>query len=104
MTPATPWLRPGDGYLTIAVSARPASRKRGLLRCLPAGPVIGLLSAPEKGRANRELIEFMAETLDVPASTVSIARGQGARQKVVRVETSVPHELARKLAKLAGLP
>jgi uncharacterized protein YggU (UPF0235/DUF167 family) len=35
---------------------------------------------------------------------VSIARGQGARQKVVRVETSVPHELARKVAKLAGLP
>jgi uncharacterized protein (TIGR00251 family) len=92
-----PWLRLGDGYLTVEISARPGSGKRGLLRISATGPVVGLAAAPEKGRANRELIEFMAEILHVPASAVSILRGQGARQKVIRIETAVPQALAARI-------
>ena len=66
MTPELPWLRIGDGYVTVEINARPASRKRGVLKTQPSGPVIGLIAAPEKGRANRELIEFMAEVAGVP--------------------------------------
>ncbi len=102
MTPEVPWLRIGDGYLTVEISARPASRKRGVLKAPPSGPVIGLLSAPEKGRANRELIEFMAEVAGVPASAVSIIRGQGARKKVIRVETPAPQAVAAKLCELVS--
>jgi uncharacterized protein len=61
-----------------------------------------LASAPEKGRANRELIEFMAEILDVPVSAVSIVRGEGARQKVIRIETAAPRALAAKLVDLSN--
>jgi uncharacterized protein YggU (UPF0235/DUF167 family) len=92
-----PWLRVGDGYLTIEIGARPASARRGLLRIAATGPVIGLGSAPEKGRANRELVEFVAQLLDVQVSAVSVIRGHGARHKVLRIETATPHALEGKL-------
>jgi uncharacterized protein len=97
-----PWLRLGEGYFTVEVSARPGSGKRGFLRTRPSGPVVALTSAPEKGRANRELIEFIAEILGVPTAAVSIINGQGARQKVIRVETASPQAMASKLAALAN--
>jgi uncharacterized protein len=96
------WLRLGEGYFTVEVSARPAAGKRGLLRTRPSGPVVALTAAPEKGRANRELIEFIAEILGVPTAAVSIIKGQGARQKVIRVETASPQAVAAKLVALAN--
>jgi uncharacterized protein YggU (UPF0235/DUF167 family) len=99
---ASPWLRLGAGYLTVEISARPASAKRGLLRISATGPVVGLAARPEKGRANRELIEFIAELLDVPASTVSVIRGHSTRQKVLRIETPIAQALAAKLMALAN--
>jgi len=70
------------------------------LRIGPAGPIVALHSAPEKGRANRELIEFVAEVLGVSPAAVSIIKGHGARRKVVRVETSSPQTMAEKLLEL----
>ena len=99
-TPELAWLRIGDGHVTVAINARPASRKRGLLKTQPSGLLIGLIAAPEKGRANRELIEFMAEVAGVRASAVSIIKGQGARKKVVRVETPAPQTAAAKFREL----
>lgn len=99
---ASPWLRVGEGHLTVEVSARPASAKRGLLRISATGPVIGLAAAPEKGRANRELIEFIADLLDVPASAVSVIRGHSARQKVIRIESASPRALGAKLLELTN--
>ncbi len=66
----------------------------------PTGPVVTLNSAPEKGKANRELIEFIADVLGVPAAAVAIIKGQGVRHKVVRVETSSAHAIAAKLVEL----
>ena len=96
-----PWVQVGANHLTIQVSVRPASRKRGVLRIDPAGPVVGLLSPPEKGRANRELIEFMAKLLDLRPSSLSIVKGQSTRQKVIRAASSAPQELASTLARIS---
>jgi uncharacterized protein YggU (UPF0235/DUF167 family) len=98
--PLSPWLRLGDDYLTVEISARPGSGKRGLLRTRPTGPVVALASAPEKGRANRELIEFIADLLDVPASAVSVIRGHSARQKVIQIESAAAQALGAKLIEL----
>lgn len=97
-----PWLRLGEGYFTVELSVRPAAGKQGFLRSRPTGPVVGLNSAPEKGRANRELTEFIAELLDVPTASVSIIKGQGARHKVIRVEASSAQTMAFKLVALAN--
>lgn len=41
--------------------------------------------APEDGRANKALIEFLADELDVPKSVLTLASGHTARLKTVRI-------------------
>lgn len=95
-------MRLGKDFLSIELSVRPGAGRRGFLRIRPIGPVVALNSAPEKGRANQELIEFIAEVLDVPAAAVSIIKGHSARQKVVRVETASPAAVAARMLELAN--
>jgi len=46
----------------------------------------GLNAAPVDGAANAELIEVLADALDVPKRAVSIVGGERSRQKRVRVD------------------
>jgi uncharacterized protein (TIGR00251 family) len=51
------------------------------------GVILARVSAPPvDGRANDALRKLVAKALGVPPSTVSVVRGQGAREKVVRVD------------------
>lgn len=70
---------------TIRVRVKPNSR----IRCLTEVDgtwVARVKSPPVDGKANRELIELVAEHFGVPRSRVSIRRGAGARFKSVQIE------------------
>ena len=43
-------------------------------------------SAPEKGKANKELIKLMADYLSLPPSRIRIIRGLNSRNKSLRIE------------------
>lgn len=60
-------------------------------------------AVPEQGKANKALVKLMAATLGVPAGTVSIASGDTARLKTVRVHASAEHagQLVEKLGEIA---
>lgn len=94
------WLRTGPDFVTMEILARPGSQRRGVLRIEARGPVIGVTAAAEKGRANAELIELIAELAQVPRAAVSILRGDTARAKVIRIASQAPSELARRLGML----
>ena len=67
------------------------------LKVIPNAPrneVVGWLGAALKvkvhapaleGRANDELLDFLAETLGVPRRDVTLLRGDKSRQKLVRI-------------------
>ena len=40
---------------------------------------------PEKGEANKKVIELLADFFDVPKSKIKIVRGQTSREKEVEV-------------------
>ena len=42
-------------------------------------------SAPEKGKANREVIELLAEYFDVPQNGVLILSGHTAKRKLIEI-------------------
>ncbi|MCX8159496.1 MAG: DUF167 domain-containing protein [Candidatus Saccharicenans sp.] len=44
-----------------------------------------LTSAPEKGRANQELLELLSGYLGLPVSRLKIIRGEKSRVKLVEV-------------------
>jgi len=100
---ATPWMRVSVAEVTIEVVARPGASQRGVVRATPDGLVIRLNSAPEKGNANIELIEYLAKQLRVPRSAVMIARGKTSRRKTIRIVTHQPPKVAARLRSLAKL-
>lgn len=46
---------------------------------------IGIISEPEKGKANKELIKKISKHFDVPKSNVRIVSGEKSRKKLVEV-------------------
>ncbi len=79
------WLHPqGDVLLADVLVSTRASRTRimgvhdGRLKVQVAAP-------PVDGQANKALIRFLAETLDVPRAQLEIVGGHANRRKTVRL-------------------
>ncbi len=47
--------------------------------------VVGVMSRPEKGKANREIIEKISGYFGVPKSAVKITSGAASRKKLIEV-------------------
>ena len=52
---------------------------------------------PANGRANAAVVELLAGVLGVPARTISVFSGHGARDKLVEVAGIAPDEVDRRL-------
>lgn len=63
-----------------------------------------LAAPPVDGKANRELMRFLAEELDVPVASVMIVGGQTGRHKVVHITGLTPHEVSTRLGLSEGMP
>jgi uncharacterized protein (TIGR00251 family) len=59
---------------------------------------VRLGAQPERGKANKELLRFLAKELGLPRKAVELAAGQTSRHKRVRL----PGAAAGKLKRLAG--
>ena len=56
-----------------------------------------LAAPPVDGKANKELLRFLAETLGVPARALELVSGQTGRRKVVRVAGLPPNVVQARL-------
>jgi uncharacterized protein len=70
----------------LAVKVRPRSKSPGVEKVGEGEFLVRVLSAPEKGKANREVIERLAGYLDIAPSRLKIVRGGTSSLKTVRVE------------------
>jgi uncharacterized protein YggU (UPF0235/DUF167 family) len=52
---------------------------------------------PEDGRANAAVVQLLADTLGVPARTISVVSGHGARDKLIELSGIAPEEIERRL-------
>ena len=71
--------------ITFAVRVQPRAKRSAVVGELGEALKIALTAPPIDGRANEACIEFLAELLGVPRSSVAIISGHGSRNKVVRV-------------------
>jgi uncharacterized protein len=71
--------------VSFAVKVHPRARKNGLTGSVGDALKVSLTTPPVEGRANEACVEFFAELLKVPRSSVTIASGQSSRNKVIRV-------------------
>jgi uncharacterized protein (TIGR00251 family) len=100
-SPSSSWITLGDGFVTIEIVARPSASRQGIVRLDPRGLVIALNSAPDRGKANDELVDFLARTLKVARGTIEIVRGQTSRRKTVRIGPCDTTAVAARLDALA---
>ena len=69
----------------IWVTARPQSKKQQLKMTAPGEYVISFPDPARDGKANRKVIEILAEHFAVPKSAVRIILGQRNRKKLIQV-------------------
>ena len=95
--PDSPWMRVSIDEVVIEVTARPGASQRGIIGVTGERLVIGVNSRPEKGKANDELIEYLARETRVPRSALLIVRGETSRRKTIRIVTHEPTRVSSRL-------
>jgi hypothetical protein len=71
----------------LTVKAQPRAKAPGVEELGPDRFRVRVRAAPDKGRANAEIIERLAAHLGVPPSRLTIVRGATSSQKLLRLET-----------------
>ncbi len=54
---------------------------------------------PEKGKANRELVEFLSERLGLRKDAVTVIRGETSHNKIILIEGLTEAEIGQRLAR-----
>jgi uncharacterized protein len=86
----------GDG-VAFAVKVHPRAKKNAITGELGDALKLSITAPPIDGRANEACIEFFAKLLKVPRSSVTIASGEGSRNKVVRVAGLTAEQVQERL-------
>jgi uncharacterized protein (TIGR00251 family) len=82
---------------TFAVKVHPHAKKNAVTGELGDALKLSLTAPAVDGLANRACIEFLANLLKVPRSSVTIASGQTSRRKVIRVAGLAAEEVRKAL-------
>lgn len=77
----------------VRVRVVPGARSSAVVGRHGDGWKVRLTAAPERGRANRALLELLAEQLGVRADALRLVAGHAARDKIVEVEGISADEL-----------
>ena len=73
--------------MRISVRVTPGAAKPGIYRIEDREFKVKVKSPPEKGKANKEVIERLAKFFNVSKSRVSIISGHTSRKKTVEIKS-----------------
>jgi uncharacterized protein (TIGR00251 family) len=82
---------------TFTVRLHPRAKKNAITGELGDALKLSLTAPPLEGRANSACIEFLADLLKLPRSSITIAAGQTSRNKIIRVSGMSAAELEARL-------
>mgnify|MGYP001203800331 CR=1 FL=1 len=60
---------------------------------------IHLTETPAEGRANAQLIDFLADLLEVDSSQIAIVAGENSPNKIISVDGVSPAQIEQRLAR-----
>ena len=90
-----------DKQATLEVHLQPGARNNEIVGSREGVLWVRVASPPLKDRANKALLELMAETLGVPKENLSIIRGRTSHHKVLAVHGLDSTELKEKLSRFS---
>ena len=83
--------------VSFAVKVQPRAKRNAIVGEVGDAMKLTLTAPPIDGRANEACIEFFANLLDVPRSSITIASGETSRNKVIRVTGMAAAEVRRRI-------
>lgn len=83
--------------IRIALTVSPGAARSEIVGRHGDGWKVRVAAAPDRGRANDALVEFLAETLRLPQNRVRISSGYTSRRKLVEVDGLDEGEIERRL-------
>ena len=92
-------IRDTPGGATFQVRVQPRAKKNAVVGEVGEALKLALSAPPIEGRANQACIAFLAELLNVPRASVTIAAGQSSRNKVIRVAGVSAAQVEARLSK-----
>jgi uncharacterized protein (TIGR00251 family) len=73
----------------LHVRVQPKARANAVKGWHGAALRVSVTAAPEDGKANRAVIDLLAETFDIAPSTINLVRGAASRDKWFRLPQGV---------------
>jgi uncharacterized protein len=92
------FLATSQGYI-LRLTVVPGAQRTQVVGLYGDRLKLRLAAPPEKGAANRELIDFLARSLHLPKTSLKLTVGAQSRSKVVAVYDLSP-DLRRRLSSL----
>ncbi len=85
LDPARPWCRQDDEGWLLAIRVQPNASVTTIAGEYGDELKVRLAAPPVDGKANAELVRFLARAAGVPRADVVVVRGQSGRSKTVRI-------------------
>jgi uncharacterized protein len=82
----------------LPVRAQPGARRNEIRGEQDGMLKVCVTQSPEKGKANKAVIELLAKTLKLRKSQIELISGETSHQKRFLIRDITPQELAQKLA------
>ncbi len=88
-------IREKAGKLLLSVRVQPGAAGDQIVGAYNGALKIRLTAPAQRNRANRQLLEFLARTLNLSAKNLSLSRGRSSRDKTVEIQGLSREELTR---------
>jgi uncharacterized protein len=72
--------------MIIEIHAKTNAKKQEITQMSKRHFRVSLISSPEKGKANKELIHFLAKHFNVAKTKIIIKKGLSAKNKVIEIQ------------------
>lgn len=83
----------------LSVRTQPGSSKNRIIGEYGGRLKLAVTAAPEKGKANKAVIELLADTLRIHESSIHIISGESSRDKRVLIEGFILKDLKSLLSR-----
>jgi len=87
-----------ENNVVLQLKVKPNSKKQEIaVDSIDKKITIFVKAPPDKGKANKELLKFMAKILEKTTSDISIVAGQTSRDKTIIVRNDSKQNVERKI-------
>lgn len=90
----------GKSGAALTIRVTPRARRNEIVEILSDLTIkIRLTAPPVEGKANKALIKYLSEVLDIPSSKIDIVAGDTGRDKIVSIIDADSDAIHKKLLK-----